>query len=157
MKKSGTVSRMVGAFGLAVSVVACGGSALGPAAPSAPGGTAGGDVVAQGVRPLVGTWTAVSVKVGSEETLVPESVKLTAEFQADGRLNLVADCNRCAATYSATPDTLSVTPMACTRAYCSSAPLDEHFAGLVSATLSWSATAHTLDLSCPTGSVHLQR
>jgi heat shock protein HslJ len=157
MKKIGFGWRMVGAFGLAASVVACGGSALGPAAPSSPSGTTGGDVVAQGVRPLVGTWTAVSVKAGGEEVLVPEAVKLTAEFQADGRLNLVADCNRCMATYSATPDTLTVTPMACTRAYCASAPLDEHFAGLVSATVSWSATAHTLDLSCPTGSVHLQR
>lgn len=157
MKKIGIGSRMFGAFGLAVSVVACGGSALGPAAPTSPEGPLGGGVVAQGVRPLIGTWKAVSVKVGSEETLVPESVKLTAEFQADGRLSLVADCNRCAAGYSATPDTLSVTPMACTRAYCSSAPLDEHFAGLVSAATSWSATAHTLDLSCPTGSVHLQR
>jgi heat shock protein HslJ len=157
MMKTGMVSRVVGLAGFVASLAACGGSALGPAGPTSPGGAMGGDVVAQGVQPLVGTWRAVSVKVGGAETVVPQSVTLTAQFAADGRLNLVADCNRCAAGYSAAPGTLSVTPMACTRAYCSSAPLDEHFASLVSAATSWSATAHTLDLECSAGSVHLQR
>jgi heat shock protein HslJ len=149
--------RIVVALGLAVSVVACGSSALGPTGPTAPGGATGGDVSAQGVQPLIGTWKAVSVTSDGAETFVPGSVTLSAEFRTDGRLSLVADCNRCAAGYSAAPGTLSVTPMACTRAYCSSAPLDDQFAGLVSAATSWSATAHTLDLRCPTGSVHLQR
>ena len=149
MRKIGIVSRVVGAAGFVAWLAACGGSALGPAGPTSPGGMTGGDVVAQGVQPLVGTWKAVSVRVDGAETIVPESVTLTAEFAADGRLSLVADCNRCAATYSATPGTLSVTPMACTRAYCPSAPLDDHFSGLVSAATSWTATAHTLDLELP--------
>jgi len=157
MRKLGIVSRVVGVSGFVALLAACGGSALGPAGPTAPAGSAGGDVVAQGVQPLVGTWKAVSVKMDGAETVVPQSVPLTAEFSGDGRLNLVADCNRCSAGYSAAPGTLSVTPMACTRAYCSSAPLDDHFSRLVSAATSWSATAHTLDLTCPAGSVHLQR
>ena len=157
MTKLGVVSRVVGVAGFVASLAACGGSALGPSGPTSPAGPTGGDVVAQGVEPLVGTWRAVSVKVDGAETLVPQSVTLTAQFAADGRLSLVADCNRCAAGYSAAPGTLSVTPMACTRAYCSSAPLDEHFTGLVGGATSWTATAHTLDLECPTGSVHLQR
>jgi heat shock protein HslJ len=157
MMKCGMASRVVAALGLAVSLASCGGSALGPAGPTSPAGPTGGDVVAQGVQPLVGTWRAVSVTLDGAETLVPELVTLSAEFRADGRLSLVADCNRCAAGYSATPGTLSVTPMACTRAYCSSAPLDEHFAMLVDGATSWSATEHTLDLHGPSGSVHLQR
>jgi heat shock protein HslJ len=151
--------RVVATLGLAMAVAACGG--IGPdtlGGPTEATGTGGGDVRAQESLALVGAWKGVSLTpAGEAATVFHEPERFTAEFRADGTLALGADCNRCAAGYSAGPGSLSVTPMACTRAYCASAPLDTQFAALVSAATSWAVVGDSLELTSTAGAIRLRR
>jgi heat shock protein HslJ len=83
--------------------------------------------------------------------------RFRATFEADGRLGLQADCNACGARYVAGAGVLEVQPMACTRAYCASAPLDTQFAGLVGSASSWSIEEGRLTLRAPAGVVILRK
>ena len=83
----------------------------------------------------------------------------TAEFGADGRVQLRADCNRCSGTYTAGSRNLTVGPMACTRAFCTAtAPLDTTFAALVGSAQTWtSSDDQHLELASTSGVLRFQR
>ena len=85
-----------------------------------------------------------------------EPDRFTATFGPAGLVNLRADCNRCAGGYAAQAESPKVTPMACTRAACPSAPLDTQFATIVGAATAWSATNETLELKSA-GTVRFKR
>ena len=81
-----------------------------------------------------GVWRLQSFR-RSDSTVVPvpDPDRFTIEVAADGRLAVRADCNRCSASYSESGGTLRVGPvMACTKAFCSTAPLDTQFAAALS-------------------------
>ena len=78
------------------------------------------------------------------------------DFTADGRVSLRADCNRCSAAYEATTNSLAVGLMACTRAYCASAPLDTTFAALVGQATSWRVVDGGLELRSEAGVLRFQ-
>ena len=86
-----------------------------------------------------------------------EPERFTAEFGADGRVSLRADCNRCSGGYTATTGALAVGPMACTRAYCSSAPLDMTFTMLVGEATTWTAAKSSLELRGDSGVLRLRK
>lgn len=108
---------------------------------------------------LTGMWQMVSLqKAGQAQQPAPAGVQLTADFRTDGKVALKADCNVCNAGYEVGPDgQLKVGPMACTRAYCSSAPMDTDFAGLVGAAELASIKGDTLSLTSDAGTVLMQR
>ncbi len=108
---------------------------------------------------LTGTWQMVSLqKTGQAPQAAPAGVTLTADFRPDGQLFVQADCNLCRSSYQAGPDgSLTVGPMACTRAYCSSAPVDTDFAGLLSAARQAAVGEHTLAVTSEAGSLLLSR
>ena len=81
----------------------------------------------------------------------------SAEFAANGRVSLRADCNRCSGGYIATTGALTVSPMACTRAYCSSAPLDTTFTMLVGQATVWTASNGSLELRGESGVLRLRK
>jgi heat shock protein HslJ len=144
-------------LGASLAITACGahgphalaGSSL--PAPAASGGTA------QDASALAGTWKAVSLApAGASVVTIGEPERFTAEFR-DGRLSLLADCNRCSGGYTAAAGTLSTTPLACTRAYCASAPLDTQFTALVSSATAWTVSADRLELASPAGVARLRR
>lgn len=118
-----------------------------------------GGATARAASALTGTWQLVSLqKAGQARQPAPAGVRLAADFGADGNVLLQADCNACRASYEAGPDgQLEVGPMACTRAYCSSAPVDTDFAGLVSAAGIASVSGDTLTLTSDAGTVSMQR
>jgi heat shock protein HslJ len=142
----------------ALAAAACGGSGAGPTEPAAPGGGSGGSATSQGDLAIVGRWRLVElVEAGKPAVSIGNPEAFTAEFSAEDRVSLRADCNRCAAAYSAQPSRLSVSLMACTLAACASAPLDTTFAGLVSSSTSWTATGDGLELRSSSGTLRLRR
>jgi heat shock protein HslJ len=107
---------------------------------------------------LVGSWQLVSATPTGEAPVNPsEPDRFTAEFAADGRVSLRADCNRCAGGYTATTGALAVSPMACTRAYCASAPLDTTFTMLVGQATVWTASNGNLELRGDSGVLRLRK
>jgi heat shock protein HslJ len=107
---------------------------------------------------LQGAWQLVSLQVGGQAAVpAPSGHAFTADFGADGRVSLVADCNRCGGGFAASGGTLDVGSMACTLAYCSTAPLDTQYAGLVQSAKQWSVTGSELSLESSAGTVRLRR
>lgn len=151
--------RLLPALGLALVLTACGTAGTNPAgatiAPPVAG--SGGDTPQPGVL-LLGQWRALSLApAGEKEVIVPAPARFTAEFRPDGRLALLADCNRCTGGYSAAAGLLQTTPLACTRAYCASAPLDTQFTALVGSATSWTVSGDRLELASASGVARLQR
>ena len=138
---------------LMIGVAACG--ANGPLElPSAPGV----GVASERARTLLGTWLLVSLQeAGRPTSEIADPKSFQAEFQADGRLRLVADCNACSGGYTAGEGQLSVTPMACTRAACPSMPLDTTYTALVGRATAWAATADGLELRSSAGTLRFRR
>lgn len=137
-------------LGGALVAAACGGSRSALTS-SAPDLTIGSDG-------LAGSWRLVSLQEsGHETTPIQEAERFTAEFSDDGRVRLKADCNVCTAAYKADAGSLSVSPMACTRAACSSAPLDTTYAALVGSSESWSVADGLLELRSSAGVVRFRR
>ena len=94
---------------------------------------------------------------GQPAVQAPGSATFTAELGTDGRLSLAADGNRCGSTYEAGSGTLSVGLMACTLAYCPTAPVDTQFSGLVQASQNWRLENGELELSSKEGTLRLRR
>jgi heat shock protein HslJ len=75
-----------------------------------------------------GTWTLTALqRVGQAEVTPPVGTTFAMEI-ADGRATVTADCNRCTGAAVVGTDTLTIGPiLACTRAFCPSAPFDDTF------------------------------
>jgi heat shock protein HslJ len=107
---------------------------------------------------LQGHWQLVSLQEpGQPQVAAPAGATFSADFGSDGRVSLVADCNRCNSSYVAGGATLQVGNMACTRAYCTTAPLDTRFAALVQSAQAWRVGSDELELSSPEGTLRLRR
>jgi heat shock protein HslJ len=149
------------ALPLALGLSACAGDPQAPVQPS-PVADAGpgreGGAGSQSTAAIRGEWQLVSLqKAGQPAVAAPAGHRFSADFQADGRVPMVADCNRCSAPYSAGAETLEVGLGACTRAYCMTAPLDTDFVGLVIAAKRWSVAGEELRLDSEAGSLRFRR
>jgi heat shock protein HslJ len=120
----------------------------------------GGSSTASSVSIPAGTWRLVSLREsGHDEVRVADPGAFKAEFAADGRVELQADCNRCGGTYTAGRPNLKVGPLACTRAFCNAtAPLDTTFTSLVGSAQTWtSSDDQHLELASASGVLRFQR
>ena len=93
---------------------------------------------------------------GQPPATVPSPEKFTAQF-GEGRVAVLADCNRCSAGYSSTDSKLSVGLMACTMAACPSAPLDTQYAGALQSAQSYTITGSDLVVISERGRLTFQR
>ena len=133
---------------------ACGIDSEGPTGATLPGTGSGTPTVAV----LAGEWQLVSIRpTGEAAQSAPAGRSFKADFRTDGRVALVADCNRCGGSYSSSEDSLEVGPMACTRAYCSSAPLDTQYVQLLQGARQWSVSGGDLTLTSAAGTVRMRR
>jgi heat shock protein HslJ len=74
------------------------------------------------------TWKLESIeRAGSSTITIPNPEAYTVVFEADGRLNVKADCNTCTGRYNLNGASLSTSQVACTRAFCGTA-IDTVFA-----------------------------
>ncbi len=154
------MTRGVLAASLMLGVAACGTQNDGVAMPTPLGSDSGGSAASLGQvpAPLAGLWKLDSLQeAGQPAVSVTSPERFTARFGSQGQVDLVADCNRCTAAFTATEATLKVNLMACTVAYCTTAPLDTKFAGLVGASTGWSVSGERLSLVSSSGTLRLKR
>jgi heat shock protein HslJ len=83
------------------------------------------------------SWRLVAIEppTGSS-TVVSSPERYTIEFLEDSRVSVRADCNVCSGTYALSGDTLSLGPLACTRAFCGTESLDTPYTQALSSPLS---------------------
>jgi heat shock protein HslJ len=149
----------VAALPFVLVLAACGQQSEGPVfatpLPAVDGGS--GQAAGQALPALVGNWKLVRLeKAGEPAVAVADPSLFTAEFSAEGRIAARLDCNRCGGGYSTSGSGLSLTPLACTRAYCGAASLDTDFAGLLGGATAWEVAGSTLTLTGPSGRLSMQ-
>lgn len=88
------------------------------------------DVV--GPSQLQGEWRLQSLRRADFSVVdIADPARFTARFGEDGRLSVRADCNSCGGTFALEGESLMAGPLACTRAFCPSAPLDTEYVGIL--------------------------
>lgn len=103
-------------------------------------------------------WTLRSLQEGtSPEITIADPSKFTLTLTDDGKIQVRADCNRGIGGYTVTGQTLSVGPMAVTRAYCGDDSVDNEFLTLLSGENTLTSAATTLQLSSPRGTLRFAR
>ncbi len=152
-----TVAQAI-ALSVALGLAGCQGAANIAGPGEVPGGTSAAKLE-DAASALRGEWRLVSLLPGDAPAIpVPASGQFSADFRADGGLHIMADCNSCRGEYTAGAGTLQVSPlMACTRAYCLSAPVDTRFTAMVQEATTWVVTDETLQIEGPGGRVSFRR
>jgi heat shock protein HslJ len=85
-----------------------------------------------GPSELQGDWRLQSLRRPDFSIVeIAEPARFTARFGEDGRLTLRADCNSCGGAFRLEGEAVTAGPLACTRAFCPSAPLDTQFVGIL--------------------------
>ena len=78
-----------------------------------------------------GKWELQSMELSGAPRFVPDDPeRFTVEFNAGGRIGVVADCNQCGGSYSVSDARLTVSSLACTLVACST-PEGEQFTSLI--------------------------
>jgi heat shock protein HslJ len=102
-------------------------------------------------------WRLRSLQRPDGAGVVLPTAVFTAEFGADGRLGVRADCNSCGGGYVATDGRLEVTPLFCTRVFCPSAPVDTEFAATLEAGRSYAVDDRILTIRGDRGTLTFER
>ena len=107
---------------------------------------------------MAGTWTLTAQQpTGQSAVTPPDGVVFSIEI-VDGRAAVRADCNRCNGLAAVGENTVTVGPlMACTRAFCPSAPLDDAFLKLLSGESAATIDGDTLILRSDRGVLRFRR
>ena len=70
-------------------------------------------------------WRLVAIEPASgSSTVVIDPSRYWIEFISDTRISVGADCNTCSGGYTLSGTNVSISPLACTRAFCGEASLD---------------------------------
>jgi heat shock protein HslJ len=75
---------------------------------------------------------------------VPDPENYTIRFDADGRVNVQADCNLCNGSYQTDGTGLTIGPLACTRAFCPPPSLGNLYTAVLGTTTSFQRTGEQL-------------
>jgi heat shock protein HslJ len=137
----------------AVSLTACQGSS--PTAPSPSSTTTPGGALSIDTNAV---WKLQSlVRAGSSETTINDPSVFTLSLAEDKVLRVQADCNRATGGYATSGSTITVGPLAATRAYCASAPIDTDYLSLLGGDSTVSISGSTLQLSSSRGTLKFTR
>jgi heat shock protein HslJ len=81
---------------------------------------------------LAGPWALIAQQPAGQPEAAPPGASTFGFEIVDGRAAVTADCNRCNGSAMVEGSTLTMGPaLACTRAYCASAPYDDTFLRLL--------------------------
>jgi heat shock protein HslJ len=108
-----------------------------------------GDLADDGADDIAGhVWTLRALqRVDGTAVTLPEG-NFTAQFQDGGRLSVRADCNTCTGGYQVDDRQMSLTALACTRAFCTrSAPVDTDYVVALQAARRYVVTGRVLTVS----------
>lgn len=104
-----------------------------------------------------GSWNLVSISAG---TLTLTEAKTANRFGltlSGDRALFKADCNTCAGDFRVDGDVLTLSLQACTRAFCSSSPLDTQVVAAVDGKHTVRLDATRLQLTSPRGEIKFER
>jgi heat shock protein HslJ len=104
-----------------------------------------------------GTWSLQSINWSDTTTVTTEPGQFTLALGDDGRVTMKVDCNRGTGTYTLADTMLTVGPLATTKAYCASAPLDDQFLQIIEGQSTIHVAESTLDVSSPRGTLRFSR
>lgn len=137
---------------VAVFMAACTHNSVGPSA------TSPSAAIIAPAAVVNGTWKLQSLtRPDSTTVTIMEPGQFTLELGEDSRIALRVDCNRGTGSYTLTGNTLTVGPLATTKAYCSSAPLDDEYLNALGGESVVAATASTLEVSSRRGTLRFGR
>lgn len=119
-------------------------------------------LIAPSVSPIdlvtTSPWKLQSMeRPGAGLARAPDPERFTLQFDEQGRVFVLTDCNRCSGSYSIGAGTVTVGAMACTRAFCATAPFDTDYVGVLGGVSAVGVTAATLDLSSSRGTLRFAR
>ena len=93
------------------------------------------------------------VRADSSEAAINDPSLFTMSLADDKALRVRADCNQASGGYTASGSTISIGPLASTRAYCATAPIDTEYLALLSGESTVSIAGSILQLSSPRGTM----
>jgi heat shock protein HslJ len=137
----------------AVSLTACQGSS--PTSPSPSSTTPRGGSLSIETNAV---WKLQSlVRADSSEATIADPSLFTMSLVDDTSLRVQSDCNRASGGYTTSGNTISIGPLASTRAYCASAPIDSEYLALLGGESTVSLSGSTLRLSSARGTLTFAR
>jgi len=143
--------RLTAASAAALSLAACSGT------PAGPSETAPAPITSPAIETNA-VWSLRSiVNADGSVQAIKDPTLFTVVLAGNGRVNARADCNRAMGGYSLSGSTLSIGPMASTRAYCATAPVDQQFLTLLIGDNIVTTSDATLQLSSPRGTLKFGR
>ena len=104
-----------------------------------------------------GTWNLVQLDAGGVSLSEAKSASRFVLTLAGDRVLLKADCNTCAGDFRLDGDQITLTPQACTRAFCQSSPLDTQVVAALTGTFTVRLDASRLQFSSPRGEARFER
>lgn len=134
--------RLLALIVVAASSIACGDSATAPST----------------VERLVGDWSLVAFENsdGTVET-IEDVGAYTAAFTPEGRVGLLADCNRCSGSFATSGLELNVGALACTLAFCPPGSKSDAFIRAMDGASSYLRHESQLFVYHPGGRLRLER
>lgn len=107
---------------------------------------------------IAGTWTLVAQQLPGQAEVAPPARAIFSLEIADGRAAITADCNRCNGAAAVGTSTVTVGPLlACTRAFCASAPFDDAFLRVLAGESAAAIDVTTLTLRSDRGVLRFRR
>jgi len=135
----------------ALSLAACASNPLAPSVTSS-GTTTLAAVTVPGVLKLQSLTRADATTV-----TISDPQQFTLEFLDNNRVAVKADCNRASGSFTMNGTTLTIGPMAVTKAYCGSASLDGEFLSLLGGETVATVSPTSLVLSSARGALRFSR
>ena len=136
----------------ALSAAACASNPLAPSVTSSSAATTIAAEVVPGVLKLQSLTRADSTTV-----TISDPQQFTLEFLDNNRVAVKADCNRASGSFTVNGATLTIGPMAVTKAYCGSASLDGEFLSLLGGETVATVSTTSLVLSSARGALRFSR
>lgn len=128
------------------------------AACSGPTSLSGPDGTALTPERIGGIWTLVTLTLQGQAEAAPPAGAISTIEVAGGRAAVRADCNRCNGPAAVGAGTLTVgPPLACTRAFCASAPFDDTFLRMLAGKSAATLDGDTLTLGSDRGVLRFRR
>lgn len=124
-----------------------------------PGGGLAGGAALPSQNQLIGLpWQLLSLELSGRDPIeIPDALDFTVEFGSDGTVHFGADCNGCFGSYATEAGTLTIGEVGCTRAFCSSSPLDTDYLSLLSGSSTYAVSADTLRVASLRGTLRFER
>ena len=112
----------------------------------------GGSSSVTGPSDVVGvTWQLKQLQRAGAVVVSPPAGSFFLRFADAERVDVRADCNACGGSYSLTGARLTLGPLACTRAFCPSAPFDTDYVQLAEAATAVERSGEVLILRSTAG------